>query len=407
MWEGINVGRNRYRGGRERGKGPILGVLAAFVLLAAGGLLAPHLLRVKPPEPAPVVAAAVVPAPSPTPEPTPTPLPTPGEVRGIYISGPVAGDPYMDKLLDLLDSTELNAVVIDVKNDEGQLTYKPDSGTALELGACVRYIGDLPGLLERLKEHGIYTIARVAAFKDPVLAEARPELALRRVDGANVAENNGPAWVNPYAPEVRDYLLEVALGAAEAGFDEVQFDYVRFPAVKDIDDLDYGSAADGVSREDAVVSFLEYVRSALHEKGVRVSADVFGTVITSQVDAALIGQDYTRMGAAVDYLCPMVYPSHYAAGAFGLEVPDREPYETVCHAMEASRGDLLDLKPEERAGVRAWLQGFTATWVKGHIDYGGDELRAQIQAIYDAGYTDWILWNAKNTYTADGLLPAE
>lgn len=396
----------RYRGRSGPAKWVVVGVVV--VLVAAGA--AYWLLRDKLPNPAaaqPPAAVSTKPSPPAAAEPTPAPLPEAPEVRGIYISGPVAGDPYMENLIKLLDETELNAVVIDVKNDEGNLTYIPTSGTALEAGACVRYIRDLPGLVEGLKEHGVYTIARIAAFKDPVFAKAKPELALRYTDGSAVSEGGGLAWLNPYERENWDYLIEVALDAADAGFDEVQFDYVRFPTGKDMDSVDYGPTAANLSREDAIVGFLEAARTALHQQGVLVSADVFGTVINIKTDAALIGQDYAKMSEAVDFLCPMVYPSHYAAGSFGLEIPDREPHQTVLEALQKSKTALSGVADTERAGVRAWLQDFTATWVKGHLEYGGTEIRAQIQAVYDAGYRDWILWNAKNNYTADGLLPAD
>lgn len=400
------VRTRRYRG--VRGPGPAAVIAVVLVLAAAAAVGGWFLLGgreepqaspepVRSPEPSPVV----------TPEEPPSPAlpPAPESVRGIYVTGPVAGNPYMDTLLTLIDETELNAVVIDVKNDEGWVTYRPGSGTAVELDACVRYIPDLPGLVAELKDHGVYTIARIAAFKDPVLAEARPELALRGQNGAPVSENGGPAWVNPYEPEVWAYLEEIALGAAEAGFDEIQFDYVRFPASTSAQNADYGPAAEGVAKSEAVAGFLEQVTDTLHAQGVRVSADVFGTVITNQTDADNIGQNYAKLSGIVDYICPMVYPSHYAAGSFGLEVPDREPYATVYAALLRSAGVLSGV--DEPAGVRAWLQDFTATWVTGHRDYGAEELRDQIQAVYDAGYTDWLLWNARNQYTAEGLLEAE
>lgn len=400
--------QSRYRGSR----GPNKAVILILVLLAAGALAAAgwfllHGREGSGPEPDPAPAQTT---PAPTqpeqtvqPEPEPSLPSAPESVRGIYITGPVAGDPYMDTLLELVEKTELNAVVIDVKNDEGKVTYRPDTGTVLELGAFTRYIPDLPGLVERLKEQGIYTIARIAAFKDPVLADMRPELALRYQDGASVSESGGAAWVNPYEPEVWAYLEEIALGAAEAGFDEVQFDYVRFPTARSMDQVDFGASSEGLTRSDAIAGFLERVTDSLHHRGVRVSADIFGTVITSQTDAELIGQDYVRLAELVDYVCPMIYPSHYASGSFGLELPDREPYATVYGALIKSGAAL----GAEHTGVRPWLQAFTATWVNGHLDYGGEELRAQIQAVYDAGYTDWLLWNAKNTYTSDGLLEAD
>jgi len=391
----------RYRGSRGGG-GKVLLLLAVAVLAAAALWLGRSLLPPKAAEttPTPIPTAA----PTPEPEPTPTPMrEKPKAVKGVYVSGPVAGDPYMDTILQLIDDTELNAVVIDVKNDEGQLTYIAPDGTAKEIGACVRFIPDLPGLLEKLKEHGVYTIARVVAFKDPILAEAKPQLALRTAQGKSVSESGGPAWVDPFSQEVWNYLAEIALDAADVGFDEVQFDYVRFAASRDAEDLALGEEAQGKTRADAVDGFLGFVKEKLREKGVWLSADVFGTVITNRGDGERLGQDYARMGKTADVLCPMVYPSHYAAGSFGLDVPDAQPYETVLGAMEKSREVLLGLSQAERPIVRPWLQDFTASWVRGHISYGAEEVRSQIQAVYDAGYTEWILWNAQNRYTAGAL----
>ena len=392
--------RGRYRGSRNPNVVVIFLLMLAAVAAIFAGLT---LFGEKDPEDSRPVFQPVQP-PDQSREPdVSSPLLQPSEpVRGIYISGPVAGDPYMDALLELIDETELNAVVIDVKNDEGNLTYRPKSGQAVEIGACVRYISDLPGLVEKLKDHGVYTIARIAAFKDPVLAKARPELALRYQNGQAVSESGTLAWVNPYEAEVWSYLEEIALDAADAGFDEVQFDYVRFPAVSAATQVNYGPSAEGLEKTEAVAGFLEQVTTSLHEQGVLVSSDVFGTVISNRTDAALIGQDYAQLAGIVDYVCPMIYPSHYAAGAFGLDVPDQAPYETIYAALTQSR-TLLSSNPE--AGVRAWLQDFTATWVPGHLEYGPEELRAQIQAVYDAGYTDWLLWNGRNQYTAEGLLP--
>lgn len=397
----------RYRGDKEPPK--VLFLLIALVLVAGAVFAVDWLLSDGAPPEDPPPAAVQPPGPGHTSEepedPSPPSLPKPEAVRGIYITGPVAGDSYLDTLITLIDETELNAVVIDVKNDEGRLTYRPGPDTAVEIGACVGYIQDLPGLVAKLKDHQIYTIARIAAFKDPVLAKARPELALRYKNGSPVAEGGGPAWVNPYEPQVWSYLEEIALDAAEAGFDEVQFDYVRFPTGRSMDQVDYGPSAGDRSKSDAIAGFLESAAASLHAQQVLVSADVFGTVIDSSTDAQLIGQDYLRLAEIVDCICPMVYPSHYASGAFGLEVPDAAPYDTVLGALRRSGTALSQAEKEVR--VRAWLQDFTATWVPGHLDYGAEELRAQINAVYSAGYTDWLLWNGKNQYTAEGLLPAE
>ena len=153
---------------------------------------------------------------------------------------------------------------------------------------------------------------------------------------------------------------------------------------------------------------MSYACERLHEKEIVVTADVFGTVIGSETDIERVGQNYAALGNVVDVLSPMVYPSHYRDGVYGIDHPDFKPYETVSAALQASNEILSGIpQGEHRAAVRPWLQDFTATWVKGHIPYGAQEVRAQIQAVYDAGYEEWILWNASNHYTEDALLPAE
>ena len=329
------------------------------------------------------------------------------KVRGIYVTGPMAGSAGMENLIDLVDNTELNTVVIDVKNDEGNITYQMDLQTAQEMGACINYISDMEGLMAELKEHNIYTIARIVCFKDPYLAEHNPQLALKKADGSNLTDAYGLTWVNPYKEEVWEYLTDVALAAADMGFDEIQYDYVRFPIGNDAETADYGVDIRSYPREQAIMNFLDYATECLHEKGIPVTADVFGTIIGSAVDVEQVGQDYVGLGSTVDVLCPMIYPSHYGNGVFGFDVPDAYPYETVYAALIASKNELSGIADNDRAVVRPWLQAFTATWVSGHITYGGEEIREQIQAVYDAGYEEWILWNASNRYTDEGLEKTE
>lgn len=324
-------------------------------------------------------------------------------VKGIYVTGPMAGSAAMEDLITLVDETELNAMVIDVKNDDGNITWKLESGAAADIGACVSYISDMQGLMQKLKEHHIYTIARIVCFKDPCLAAAKPELALKKPDGTPVTDANGLAFVNPYREETWDYLVEVAETAAELGFDEIQFDYVRFPIGEDADAADYGVDLQKDTKEQAITGFLAYAAERFGEKGIVFGADVFGTIIGSATDVERVGQNYKEIGGIVDVLSPMVYPSHYANGVFGLEVPDAEPYETVLQALQGSDRELQAVSEEKRAVVRPWLQSFTASWVPGHISYEGEEIRQQIQAVYDAGYEEWILWNASNRYSAEGL----
>ncbi|MCM1044814.1 MAG: putative glycoside hydrolase [Candidatus Gastranaerophilales bacterium] len=329
------------------------------------------------------------------------------EVRGIYVTGPRAGSASMEELIALLDETELNSMVIDVKNDEGNLTYRMDLEAAEELGACINYIPDMAELMAKLKEHDIYTIARIVCFKDPYLAQGRPELALLKADGTPLTDAYGLAWVNPYEQGVWEYLTQVAEAAVDIGFDEIQFDYVRFPIGDDGDHADYGVDAAAYPREQAITDFLDYAAERIHAKGALITADVFGTIIGSETDKNTVGQDYVSLGDTVDVLSPMVYPSHYGNGVFGLDVPDAHPYDTVYAALCQSAEELSVLPVEDRAIVRPWLQAFTASWVPGYISYEGAQIREQIQAVYDAGYREWILWNSTNRYSADGLETAD
>ena len=372
-------------------------------------------------------------------------------VKGIYVTGAMAGTSNMDNLIDLVDRTELNTMVIDVKNDEGRVVYDMDSAFVREIGAVKEYVSDMPGLIRKCKEHGIYLIARIVAFKDPFLAENRQDLALTDKNGNIFRDKSGLAWVNPYKREVWDYLLEIARQAASVGFDEIQFDYIRFSTDAGMSKVDFGEDALEQDKEDVITEFTIYAAQELHDMGVPLSADVYGVIIDSKLDASIVGQNYYEMAKHLDYISPMVYPSHYGPGNLGLAVPDAQPYETIFRSMKTSRkvlagmgrkaedmqvsgndvsgnsisgnsisenstsgksmdaADPKELVPNQeiRADVRPWLQDFTATWVKGHIRYGPEEIRAQIQAVYDAGYEEWILWNASNRYTEGGLLPEE
>lgn len=325
------------------------------------------------------------------------------KVKGIYVTGPMAGSRYMDDLIALIDDTELNTMVIDIKNDDGKITYRMDLEQAVNMGACINYISNMEDFMTELKAHDIYTIARVVCFKDPCLAEAYPEYTIKNPDGSLLTDSSGLAWINPYEKDAWEYIIDVSVKASELGFDEIQFDYVRFPAGPAAQAADYGVDTQVYTKEQVISDFLSYAAERLHEKNIILGADVFGTVIQSNVDAEIIGQNYKEIGSIVDIICPMVYPSHYQNGAFGLSVPDAYPYETVYEAMKDSQEELSVLEEADRAVVRPWLQSFTASWVTGHIPYGGGEIRKQIQAVYDAGYEEWILWDASNRYSEEGL----
>lgn len=330
-------------------------------------------------------------------------------IHGIYISGPIAGTALMDDFISMADETELNAFVIDIKNDSGEVTFHMDTPTVQEIDSDINYIPDLEALIKTCKEHNIYLIARIVAFKDPYLAQAKPELAIKKTDGSIFYDNSGLAWVNPYEQGVWDYLMEIAAESARLGFDEIQFDYVRFSTDRGMQDVDFGSNAAQIDKTEIITAFMEYAHDTLSPLSVKVSADVFGTIIDNSYDQSIVGQDYFSLASHADVICPMVYPSHYGPGVYQIPVPDAAPYDTVYAAMIASRKSMneydsgfissLDTRTETApASVRPWLQAFTASWVNGYIPYTPEEVRAQIQAVYDAGYHEWILWNASVKY---------
>ena len=335
----------------------------------------------------------------------------PVKVKGIYISGYMAGSEGFSDILDKIKGTEINTVVIDVKNDDGRITYAMnDAPTVNEIGAQERYIKDMDALMAELKSRNLYTIARVVAFRDPYLAEKKPEWSLKNKDGSLHRDKKGLAWVNPYRQEVWDYLVEVGAEASKAGFDEVQFDYIRFATDSSMKQVVFEeSDTRGRSKTDIITEFIKYAYDRLSPHDVFVSADVFGTIIGSRIDAEAVGQIYHDMAQHLDYISPMIYPSHYGEGNFGIEHPDTEPYNTILAALERSKQDLLKTKGqgERQAIVRPWLQDFTASYLENHIPYGPEEVRAQIQAVYDAGYDEWILWSASNDYTWEGILSEE
>ena len=336
---------------------------------------------------------------------------TPVQVKGIYISAYVAGTASMvDNLIAELDRTEANALVIDIKDDFGRVVCEMNSPLIDELGSTKVYISDIQGLMQKLKEHDIYAIARIPAFRDAWLGETRPDWCIKLSDGSVFKDRDGNAWVNPYKREAWDYLVEIGKQAGALGFDEIQFDYVRFCTEKGMQDAAFDEAdTEGKSRTDIILEFMEYAYQALKEEGLFVSADVFGAIINSDVNANSVGQIYGEMAKHLDYISPMIYPSHYADGNYGIEHPDMQPYETICAALNDSRKELYfaGLDGSHIATVRPWLQDFTASWLANHIEYGGPEVRAQIQATYDTGYDEWLLWDASCKYAWDGLLTPE
>lgn len=341
--------------------------------------------------------------------------PLPGDpdfrVHGIYVTAAVAGIDRIHDLIALADETDINAFVIDIKDDLGRITYPMNTPIVQEIGSSVTYISDIESLIAECKAHGIYLIARIVTFKDPYLAKTKPEYALREADGAVFYDNSGLAWVNPYDPGVWDYLIEIATEAARIGFDEIQFDYIRFSTDRGMERVVLDDHDGDLTKTDMINAFTDHAYETLSGLSVTVSADVYGTIIDSARDRSIVGQDYAAMARQLDVICPMVYPSHYGAGVYRIAVPDAEPYRTVSSALNASRAALDQYGHDtiyavagngmpSLCRVRPWLQAFTATWVSGHIEYGREQIQEQIQAVRDAGYDEWLLWNATVKYDA-------
>jgi hypothetical protein len=329
------------------------------------------------------------------------------QAKGIYVTASKANS-TIDDLIQLVDETELNTMVIDIKDDKGNITYKMNTKTAVEINAPRNYIQDIEGLIKRLKEKDIYLIARVVAFKDPVLADAKPELALWKKDGTIFRDKDNLAWVNPYKKEVWDYLIEVASQCADLGFDEVNFDYIRFSTDSGMSDVDFGKEAETKTKIETITEFVKYACEHLKPLGIFVSADVYGAIISSSVDAKIVGQSYVEMSKYLDYICPMIYPSHYGDGYYGIDYPDTQPYKLIYGALESSRTALAQINEgEHRAIVRPWLQDFTASWLSHYIKYGSKEVREQIEAVYDSNYDQWLLWNGGMNYSEGALYTEE
>ncbi|MUT68145.1 putative glycoside hydrolase [Paenibacillus sp. NEAU-GSW1] len=327
------------------------------------------------------------------------PQPDAPAVKGIYVTAHSAGGARMSSLLKLIDDTDLNSMVIDVKDDNGYITYPTETPELLEMGTPQKYIKDIGSLMSTLKQHDIYPIARIVVFKDTALARKQPDLSYLHADGTIWKNGRGESFVNPYREEVWKYNVDIAKEAARLGFKEIQFDYVRFPEgfEKRADSLTFTKTDE--SRVSVVAGFVKYAREQLEPLGVRVSVDIFG--YAASVPAAEgIGQDFVKISNDVHVISPMIYPSHYSTGWFDQKDPDKSPYATIKGAM-ADTHKKLDPTGDSKPIIRPWIQDFTASWLgKGHyVKYGKTEVEAQIKALQDSGVNEYLLWNAGNKYS--------
>lgn len=326
-------------------------------------------------------------------------LSPPEVVRGIYVNAQTAGDSsHLADLLEMADASELNTFVIDIK-ERGEVSYASSISLALEVDAIRDYIGDLEGLVRTLREHGIHPIARIVCFRDPILAAARIDLAIRTTDGSVWLDpESGRPWVDPYNREVWAYNIDLAREALSAGFAEIQWDYVRFPDVSDdVRTQMVFPAFDGSQPSGLIGDFIKTSRQELAEFEVPVTVDVFGRVITEKGESN-IGQNWEHLVRVVDVILPMVYPALYWPGNFGLGDPNAEPYLTVRAALD-SAVTRMNRTDGAIASIRPWLQAFT----EGSTVYGPAEMREQIRAVEDAGLQEWLFWNPESLYPAEAF----
>ncbi len=305
----------------------------------------------------------------------------------------------LEKILGIAEATEINALVIDVKNDEGLVAWKSDIEIVNQVGSNWNTpLRNFENLMAYLKEKEIYTIARIVAFKDPFFAKNNPDHAIQLKSGGVYKDKSGFAWVNPFDEYIWKYVVSVSQEAALRGFDEIQYDYVRFPDnAKYYNEITHFPGRNDRNKDEAIRDFLLFAREALKPYNVHISADVFGVVTHSWDDKPEdIGQTWRMIANSSEYICPMIYPSHYGSGFYGFKVPDQFPYEIVRTALiEALERNAAQTEP---AIIRSWYQGFTATWVKGYIPYEEDAIGKQIAAGAELGLNEYIIWNASNTY---------
>ncbi len=330
----------------------------------------------------------------------------PIKMRGLFVSEYyAAGSDNLEYLMDIARTTDINAFIIDVKDDSGNLLFPSDTGKKFmpekNENATVSDRERMKAIIKKLKDENIYLVARIVCFKSPGFAKAYPEKAIVHKGTNNLFMHKGTYWASPYDRDLWEYNIAIAEEAADMGFNEIQFDYVRFPATSGSQDkgLDFHNDKEETKSE-AIHHFLKEAYARLSKKHVYLTADFFGYVATAYDDQN-IGQHWETVVNVVDYSAPMVYPSHYGENNFGLPVPDAQPYKCIDGAMK----DAIDRNKNlyTPAKLRPWIQDFTAPWVDGYINYGKAEVEAQIQALKDNGIDEYMVWNAANSYTKEAF----
>lgn len=322
---------------------------------------------------------------------------TPESVKAIYMSSWVAGNKKLrDNLIKLVDETELNAIVVDIKDYTGRISFMIDDKKIKEIGSSENRIPDIKEFIGDLHNRGIYVIGRISSFQDSYLVHKKPEYAVRSKSGNVWVDKKGVSWLDASAKPVWDYLVLIGNESYAVGFDELNFDYIRFPSDGDMTNIVY-PYSEGKVKSKALEEFFIFLQKEFKTKGIPISADLFG-MTTSNTDDLGIGQILEYALLHFDYVAPMVYPSHYPKNFMGFASPASKPYEVIKYAMGKGVDRALNATTSPLK-LRPWLQDFSI----GGVEYNSDMVRAQIQATYDVGLNSWMLWNASNTYTESAL----
>jgi hypothetical protein len=366
---------------RLRIAGALLALIAAGIV---GGVIATHIANHKPVR----AAARSVPKPAAAQQGL-QPRPLPKEVRGVHVTMALAGIPgKLDEYIALKNSG-LNTLELDVKDENGEVGFLANVPLARKVGAAMRYYNPQQAVA-KIHAAGLYLIGRVVMFEDPRLSSGAPSLAIRRADGSRWVNSAGLGWTNPYDKRVWKYNVDIAAQAAKLGFDEIQFDYVRFPSDGDLSQIRYP----GVHAQPmgwTIPMFLKYARSRLKPLGVRLSVDVFGLSATRNLG---IAQFPKRIAPYVDTIYPMVYPSHYVSGEYNIIDPDSRPGTTVAYSLR----DFRDKVRGRKTMLIPWLQDFSLG-----RKYTLADVQDQIQAARLEHVKGYMLWNASGIYTVKAL----
>lgn len=308
------------------------------------------------------------------------------KTKGIYIAP--YGEEFIDETIERMKDTPINTLVLDYHDDYGQVLFNSEVAAREVPEANVQLYEDKQGLIKKLKDKGYHLIARIVAFKDPLYASSHQDKAIRHPDGSLLV-SDGLYWNSPYDRKVWEYLLDLSNEALELGFDEIQFDYIRFPDNFDSDMLAFNEQDE--TRAEAIQKFIMYIQANLSNKDAIISADVFGWVAVEMADVT-IGQQWEAISNVVDVISPMFYPQLYGSGVFELADPQAHPYEVIKISMDYALRRNSNVKTA--AIIRPWLQAW---------NYSTEEINEQIKALDEAGIEEYLLWDVSGDYPKKGL----